>query len=129
MNEQIESDDPIELGQYAQKVGSMYTEVNYETMTNLGRGPKLNLFTSADHGIVKQALSCLTETERMIVSMRFWENRKVPEIVAQLNLRQRAVEAHLQTAFEKLKNICMDDSRFSRNPDGAIPPQSPHQAA
>ena len=74
-----------------------------------------NIFSSKDHGILREAVGGLEETERAVVIMRFWENRTLDEIAEVLGITWREVEKFLSRALEKLKASCLLAPGFSRN--------------
>ena len=85
-----------------------------ETMQNLARSPRQNLFTLKDRSIVREGLAKLQAVEQEIVALRFWENNTITEIASILDLSWQEVEAHLKQALVKLQEYCLNHKKFSR---------------
>lgn len=88
--------------------------VNTETLQNLERGPRSNLFSGKDHEIVRKALAQLEGPEHQVIVMRFWEKNTLDEISEILEISVQEVEKYLVQAMAKLKMICLGNPAFSR---------------
>jgi DNA-directed RNA polymerase sigma subunit (sigma70/sigma32) len=73
-----------------------------------------NIFTSWDYHIVRKAILTLKEDEQFAVILRFWQGRTIEEIGLALDLTWQQADELLNTAFSKLKLLCLDNHNFSR---------------
>jgi DNA-directed RNA polymerase specialized sigma subunit len=104
--------------------------LNSETMQNLDRSPRFNLFTVKDHSIVREGVAALQGYEHSVVLLRFWESNTISEIAEILDLSWQDVEKYLSQAIVKLKKFCeakQDFSRASAHGDqSCLNPKLPH---
>jgi DNA-directed RNA polymerase specialized sigma24 family protein len=73
------------------------------------------LFSQTDYTVVREALLSLSDLERDVILLRFWENYELLEISKYLGLRVKTIEDLITQAFECLKAKCLAHSEFSRN--------------
>lgn len=73
------------------------------------------LFSEVDHHVVREGLKRLSEKDRDIVLMRFWENCTLAEIGSALQITSEEVESRLKASFVQLKEWCTAHPRFTRH--------------
>jgi hypothetical protein len=84
-------------------------------MLNLTCPADLNLFSEADHLIVRQAMALLPKRQLHAVTLRYWEGLSETEISIAMNTDWRTVERLIGSAFSRLKELCVSQPEFSRN--------------
>jgi hypothetical protein len=77
--------------------------------------PELNLFSEADHLIVRQAMALLPKRQLKAVTLRYWERLSETEITIAMNTDWQTVERLLKTAFTFLCQTCLSQPEFSRS--------------
>lgn len=75
---------------------------------------KNNLFCAEDHALLRRKMTKLDKLERLVLSMRFWDNLMIEEIAAVLCLPWNHVDDILENAFLKLRKELASDTNFSR---------------
>lgn len=93
----------------------MNAQKHVELMQDLSRGPRCNIFSSKDQGVVRRAVANLQGNEHAVVVLRFWESNTISEIAGILDLTWQEVESYLTQALTKLKVFCLKDREFSRS--------------
>jgi hypothetical protein len=83
-------------------------------MLNLKCPTNLNLFSEADHLIVRQAMALLPKRQLEAVTLRYWEGLSETEISLAMHTDWQTVERLIANAFGRLKNLCLSQSEFSR---------------
>lgn len=78
------------------------------------RGAAQNKFTEKDHKIIRRALLAAPEGEQKIILLHFWNNRGKDDIAEKLEITVSQVEEILSRAYERLKELCLRDPKFSR---------------
>jgi hypothetical protein len=77
--------------------------------------PEINLFSEADHLIVRQAMALLPKRQLTALTLRYWERLSETEITIAMNTDWRTVERLIREAYDQLKKICLAQPEFSRN--------------
>lgn len=72
----------------------------------------MHMFCSEEHLILRQKMRTLNKLERLILSMRFWDNMMIEEIAHCLRLPWDHVNDTLESSFLKLRTELARDSRF-----------------
>lgn len=70
-------------------------------------------FTRNDKRIVRRALMGVSEHEREVVLMRYWEELSIDEIALIIQSTKEKVEETLAQAYEKLRGLCLRHPEFS----------------
>ncbi|MGE4232065.1 MAG: hypothetical protein AB7F43_01940 [Bacteriovoracia bacterium] len=76
-----------------------------------------NRFTKTDRAIIRGAIEQLTRQEQAVVFLKFWEGQNTVSIANILKTKPQAVLNLLDSAFLKLKNLCLSRPAFSRSPE------------
>ena len=71
-------------------------------------------FTEEDHRIVRKALLSIPEKEKRIVILHFWRRKRKFEIAEKFGIDLEQVELILESAFDRLRTLCLHHPRFSR---------------
>jgi hypothetical protein len=76
--------------------------------------PEINLFSEADHLIVRQAMALLPKRQLRAVTLRYWERLSETEISIAMNTDWKTVDRLIGCAYARLKEICLCQPEFSR---------------
>lgn len=73
-----------------------------------------DLFTEEDHEIIRRALLSIPEREKQVVTLHFWKRRKKRQIAHALGIPVERVDQILESAFVRLRALCLENPKFSR---------------
>jgi RNA polymerase sigma factor (sigma-70 family) len=71
-------------------------------------------FSDEDYKIVRQALLKVPEHEKRVVLMHFWKNCMIHEIAERTGMMRTQVEEILESAYDRLRALCLENNNFSR---------------
>ena len=75
--------------------------------------PETEFALSSDKEIVAKAISSLSETQRAILVMHYFDGLKVREIAEELNMSVSTAKTHLQRARNNIENAVNSDKSFT----------------
>lgn len=84
-------------------------------MLKLNCPAELNLFSEADHLIVRQAMALLPKRQLKAITLRFWERLSETEMTIAMNTDWQTVERLINSALSFLGETCLSQPEFSRN--------------
>ena len=89
---------------------SSYGEADPEMLeeicdVNVSNNPEASAFINDEQARLKEAIAKLTPSEQQLITLRYFNNMKIDEIVATTDISRSTVKRQLQASIDKLKKL------------------------